>query len=49
LHQLPAGSANCIRIEKAIRLATVGVTFHDFKPAHYTAQAAKAVLDEGAR
>lgn len=35
------------RTQKAIRLATVGVTFHDFKPAHYTAQAVQAVLEEG--
>jgi len=35
------------RTQKAIRLATIGVTFHDFKPAHYTAQAVQAVLEEG--
>ena len=46
---LPAGSANRIRVEKAIKLAAVGVTFHDFKPAHFTALATQAVLDEGAR
>jgi hypothetical protein len=46
---LPAGSANRIRVEKATRLAVVGVTFHDFKPAHFTALAVQAVLDEGAR
>lgn len=49
VHQLPARSANHVRVEKAIRLAVVGVTFHDFKPAHFTAQAVKAVLDGGAR
>lgn len=31
---------------KAIGLASIGVTFHDFKPAHYTAQAVQAVLEE---
>ncbi len=46
LRKLPQGSANKIRAEKAIRLAAVGVTFHDFKPAHYTAQAVQAVLEE---
>jgi hypothetical protein len=47
LRDLPAGSVNKIRVQKAIRLAAVGVTFHDFKPAHYTAQAVQAVLEEG--
>jgi len=46
---LPAGSVNRIRIYKAIRLGSVGVTFHDFEPAHFTAQAMQAVLDEGTR
>ena len=46
---LPVGSANHIRVEKAIKLAAVGVTFHDFKPAHFTALATQAVLDEGVR
>jgi hypothetical protein len=30
VRELPAGSVNKIRVEKAIRLAVVGVTFHDF-------------------
>lgn len=47
--QLPDGSVNKIRVEKAIRLAAVGVTFHDFDPAHFTAQAIRAVLLEGTR
>jgi hypothetical protein len=47
LQKLPGDSVNRIRVEKAIRLASVGVTFHDFKPAHYTAQAVQAVLEEG--
>jgi hypothetical protein len=46
---LPAGSANQVRVQKAIRLAVVGVTFHDFKPAHLTAEAVQAVLEEGTR
>ncbi len=46
---LPAGSANHIRVEKASKLAAVAVTLHDFKPAHFTALAVQAVLDEGAR
>ncbi len=46
---LPRSSVNRIRVQKAIRLASVGVTFHDFKPAHYTAQAVHAVLEEGTR
>lgn len=46
---LPAGSVNRIRVYKAIRLSAVGITFHDFKPAHYTALAVQAVLDEGVR
>lgn len=40
------GSANRVRVTKAIRLLTVGVTFQDFKPAHYVAQAVQAVLAE---
>ncbi len=47
LRKVPRGSVNSIRIQKAIKLASVGVTFHDFKPAHYTAQAVQAVLEEG--
>jgi hypothetical protein len=47
LKTLPAGSVNQIRVRKAIQLASVGVTFQDFKPAHYTALAVQAVLDEG--
>jgi hypothetical protein len=47
--RLSVGSANRIRVEKASKLAAVGVTFHDFKPAHFTALAVQAVLDEGAR
>ena len=46
LWKSPSGSVNRIRIEKAIRLASVGVTFHDFKSAHFTAQAVQAVLEE---
>jgi hypothetical protein len=45
--KLPNDSVNRIRVQKAIRLASVGVTFHDFKPAHFTAQAVRAVLEEG--
>ncbi len=47
LRSLPRKSVNSIRVQKAIRLARVGVTFHDFPPAHYTAQAVQAVLAEG--
>ena len=47
VNELPAGSVNKIRVEKAIRLAAVGVTFHDFDPAHFTALAVRAVLAEG--
>lgn len=47
MRSLPDGSINRIRVQKAIRLASVGVTFHDFKPAHFTAQAVQAVLEEG--
>jgi hypothetical protein len=47
LRNLPNGPVNKIRVQKAIRLASVDVTFHDFKPAHYTAQAVQAVLEEG--
>jgi hypothetical protein len=46
---LPSKSVNRIRVQKAIRLASVGVTFHDFKPAHFTSQAVQAVLEEGTR
>lgn len=42
LRNLPNGSV----VEKAIELASIGVTFYDFKPAHYTAQAVQAVLEE---
>jgi hypothetical protein len=48
-HELPEGSVNRIRVEKATRLAAVGVTFHDFDPAHFTALAVRAVLAEGTR
>ncbi len=47
--RLPASSVNLIRVRKAIHLASVGVTFHDFKPARHTAQAVQAVLQEGTR
>jgi hypothetical protein len=47
--ELPDGSPNKVRVEKAMRLAAVGVTFHDFDPAHFTAQAVQAVLLEGTR
>jgi len=47
VNELPDGSVNKLRVEKAIRLAAVGVTFHDFDPAHYTALAVRAVLAEG--
>jgi hypothetical protein len=46
LDATPAGSANRVRITKAISLLTVGVTFQDYKPAHYVAQAVQAVLQE---
>ena len=49
LRTLPNGSVNRIRVQKAIRLAIVGVTFHDFKPAQFTAQAVRAVLEECTR
>jgi hypothetical protein len=49
IDELPHGSINRVRVEKAIRLATVGVTFHDFDPAHFTARAVRAVLLEGTR
>lgn len=49
VNELPSNSVNHIRVGKAIRLAVVGVTFHDFKPAHFTAAAVQAVLDEGVR
>ena len=49
VNDLPNGSVNKIRVEKAIRLLAVGVTFHDFPPAHFTAQAVDAVLREGVR
>ena len=49
LRNLPSGSVNKIRVQKAIRLASVGITFHDFKPAHFTSQAVQAVLQEGTR
>ncbi len=47
LNELPVGSVNKIRVQKAIRLAAVGVTFHDLDPAYFTALAVKAVLAEG--
>lgn len=40
-------SANLVKVQNAIRLATVVVTFHDFLPAHYTSQAVQAVMQEG--
>lgn len=46
LQALPVGSANRTRAQKAVELARVGVTFHDFKPAHDTALAVEAVLEE---
>lgn len=49
IRDLPPSSVNRIRVTKAIRLASVGVTFQDFKPAHLTAQAVRAVLEEGTR
>jgi hypothetical protein len=49
VRQLPEGSVNKIRVEKAIGLAAVGVIFHDFDTAHFTAQAVQAVLLEGTR
>ncbi len=49
LQKLPNGSVNRIRVAKAVRLAAVGVTFHDFQPANLTAQAVQAVLQEGTR
>jgi hypothetical protein len=47
VNELPPKSADHVRVEKAIKLAAVGVTFHDFKPAHFAAAAVQAVLDEG--
>jgi hypothetical protein len=47
VNELRLNSVNHIRVGKAIRLAAVGVTFHDFKPAHFTVEAVRAVLDEG--
>ena len=49
VNELPDGSVNKIRVSKAIRLLSVGVTFHDFPPAHFTSQAADAVLLEAVR
>ena len=46
LQTLPARSANRIRARKAIALARVGITLHDFLPAHYLAQAIHAILTE---
>ena len=46
LQTLPTHSANRIRARKAIALARVGITLHDFLPAHYLTQAIHAVLTE---
>ena len=46
LQTLPARSANGVRARKAIALAQVGITLHDFLPAHYLAQAIYAILIE---
>ncbi|MDA8388538.1 MAG: hypothetical protein M0Z58_07760 [Nitrospiraceae bacterium] len=46
LQTLPARSANRVRARKAIALARVGITLHDFLPAHYLAQAIHAILTE---
>ena len=46
LQTLPTHSANRIRARKAIALARVGITLHDFFPAHYLAQAIHAILAE---
>jgi hypothetical protein len=48
-HKLPNQTVNRIRVKKARNLADVGVTFHDFKPAHFTALVVQAVLEEGTR
>ena len=49
VNELPDGSANKVRVIKAMRLAAVAITFHDFAPAHFTARAIDAVLREGVR
>ena len=46
LQTLPTHSANRVRARKAIALARVGITLHDFLPAHYLAQAIHAILTE---
>jgi hypothetical protein len=46
VNQLPDGDINKIRVQKAIGLLSVGVTFHDLPPAHFTALAVNAVLLE---
>lgn len=46
LDDLPSGSANRIRADKALRLSRIAVTFHDYRPAHYTALAVQAVIEE---
>ncbi len=46
LESLSAGSANQARARKAIEVARVGVTFHDFQPAHDSARTVKDVLAE---
>jgi hypothetical protein len=43
---LPTGSANQVRAQKAIEIAKVGVTFHDFQPAHDSARTVQDVLQE---
>jgi hypothetical protein len=46
METLPEKSANRVRVGKAIVLARVGITLHDFPPAHYLAQAIHAILIE---
>ena len=46
LQTLPKHSADLVRAEKAIAIARVAVTLHDTKPAHYAAQAVRAILTE---
>jgi hypothetical protein len=49
LRDLPAGSVNKIRVQKAIRLAAVGITFHGFKPAHSPHKPCRLSLKKASR
>ncbi|MDA8091746.1 MAG: hypothetical protein M0Z61_16190 [Nitrospiraceae bacterium] len=46
MQTLPEDSANRVRAQKAISLARVGITLHDFLPAHYLSQSIQATLTE---